>query len=57
MTIMDLYNWAVANNALNIPIQTAIDGGWDGIVDIDATIAVITTDDNDNDDRKVVKIF
>jgi hypothetical protein len=56
MTIMDLYNWAVANNALNIPVQTAMDGGWDGIVDVDATMVVITTD-NDNDDRKVVKIF
>lgn len=54
---MDLYNWAVANNALNIPIQTAIDAGWDDIVYVDATTAVITTDDDNDDDRKVVKIF
>jgi len=56
MTIMDLYNWAVANNALDIPVQTAMDEGWGDIVDVDATMVVITTDD-DNDDRKVVKIF
>ena len=56
MTIIDLYNWAVANDALNMPIQVAEDFGWDNIMDVDVTKAIITTDD-DNDNRKVVKIF